>query len=68
MTEMVTNARYIADAVQIPVICDADTGYGNPLNCSARCGNMNGQAWPPSTGRSSLPEEVWLFAGKQGSR
>jgi 2-methylisocitrate lyase-like PEP mutase family enzyme len=32
MTEMITNARYIADAVQIPVICDADTGYGNPLN------------------------------------
>lgn len=29
---MVTNARYIADVVQIPVICDADTGYGNPLN------------------------------------
>src|SRR5882724_29315 len=32
MSEMVTNARYIADAVPIPVICDADTGYGNPLN------------------------------------
>src|ERR687892_1752446 len=32
MSEMVTNARYIADAAQIPVICDADTGYGNPLN------------------------------------
>ena len=32
MTEMVTNAKYIANAVEIPVICDADTGYGNPLN------------------------------------
>ena len=32
MTEMVTNGRYIANAVDIPVICDADTGYGNPLN------------------------------------
>ena len=32
MTEMVTNARYIADAVNIPVVCDADTGYGNALN------------------------------------
>ena len=32
MTEMVTNARYIANAVDIPVICDADTGYGNALN------------------------------------
>ena len=32
MTEMVTNARYVAAAVGIPVISDADTGYGNPLN------------------------------------
>ena len=32
MTEMVTNAKYIANAVEIPVICDADTGYGNALN------------------------------------
>ena len=32
MTEMVTNAKYIANAVNIPVICDADTGYGNALN------------------------------------
>jgi len=32
MTEMVANARYVAGAVEIPVICDADTGYGNPLN------------------------------------
>ena len=32
MTEMVTNARYIANAVDIPVVCDADTGYGNALN------------------------------------
>jgi 2-methylisocitrate lyase-like PEP mutase family enzyme len=32
MTEMVTNARFIADAVDIPVVCDADTGYGNALN------------------------------------
>ena len=32
MTEMTANARYIANAVDIPVICDADTGYGNALN------------------------------------
>ena len=32
MTEMTANARYIANAVAIPVICDADTGYGNALN------------------------------------
>jgi len=32
MTEMVENASRIADAVQIPLIADADTGYGNPIN------------------------------------
>ncbi|MFB3097665.1 MAG: oxaloacetate decarboxylase [Dehalococcoidia bacterium] len=32
MTEMVANAKYIAGAVDIPVICDADTGYGNMIN------------------------------------
>ncbi|MEK7807269.1 MAG: isocitrate lyase/PEP mutase family protein, partial [Chloroflexota bacterium] len=32
MTEMVANAKYVAGAVNLPVVCDADTGYGNPLN------------------------------------
>ena len=32
MTQMVDNARRIAQAVDVPVIADADTGYGNPLN------------------------------------
>lgn len=32
MTEMAANVRAIAKAVNIPVICDADTGYGNALN------------------------------------
>lgn len=32
MSEMVQNASRIADAVNIPLIADADTGYGNPLN------------------------------------
>ena len=31
-TEMVQNARYIAKAVSVPVVCDADTGYGNSIN------------------------------------
>ncbi len=31
-TEMLQNARYIAAAVDVPVICDADTGYGNAVN------------------------------------
>ena len=32
MTEMVANGAMLAQAVAIPVICDADTGYGNALN------------------------------------
>jgi 2,3-dimethylmalate lyase len=66
MTEMVSNARYIADAVQIPVICDADTGYGNPLNVQRtvreyeRAGvaaiHLEDQVFPKKCG---------FFAGKQ---
>ena len=32
MTEVITNARYIAQAVKVPVIADADNGYGNAIN------------------------------------
>src|SRR5580698_8717966 len=32
MTEMVGNAGRIAACVDVPVIADADTGYGSPLN------------------------------------
>src|ERR671938_1693964 len=32
MSEMVANARRIVAAVDVPVIADADTGYGNAIN------------------------------------
>src|SRR5690242_18716267 len=32
LAEMADNARRIAAAVSVPVLADADTGYGNPLN------------------------------------
>lgn len=32
MTEMVNNAKRIVQAVGVPVIADADTAYGNPIN------------------------------------
>jgi carboxyvinyl-carboxyphosphonate phosphorylmutase len=32
MTEMVSNAGHIASCVSLPIIADADTGYGNALN------------------------------------
>lgn len=32
MSEMAGNARRMAQAIGVPLIADADTGYGNPLN------------------------------------
>jgi carboxyvinyl-carboxyphosphonate phosphorylmutase len=32
LTEMVSRARGMVGAVDVPVFCDADTGYGNPVN------------------------------------
>ena len=32
MTEMVNQARNIVNATDLPLICDADHGYGNPIN------------------------------------
>lgn len=32
MTEMVENVAYLSAAVDVPLIADADTGYGNALN------------------------------------
>jgi 2-methylisocitrate lyase-like PEP mutase family enzyme len=60
MTEMVANARWICRAVEIPVICDADTGYGNPLNvmrtveefedAGAAAFHIEDQVWPKRCG------------------
>ena len=36
MTEMADNAGRIATAIRLPVIADADTGYGNELNAIRR--------------------------------
>ena len=66
MSEMVQNVRAIAHAVKIPVICDADTGYGNPLNvwrtvreyeeAGAAALHIEDQVWPKKCG---------FLAGKQ---
>jgi 2-methylisocitrate lyase-like PEP mutase family enzyme len=39
-TEMVDNARRIVGAVGVPVVADADTGYGNPLNVIRTVGDF----------------------------
>lgn len=60
MPEMVANARAISQSVSIPVICDADTGYGNPLNvwrtvreyedAGASALHIEDQVWPKRCG------------------
>jgi 2-methylisocitrate lyase-like PEP mutase family enzyme len=60
LTEMAANARIICRAVEVPVICDADTGYGNPLNvirtveeyedAGAAALHIEDQVWPKRCG------------------
>jgi len=71
MTEMVENVRAIARSVPIPVICDADTGYGNPTNVWRTVGeyehagaaalHIEDQVWPKRcgflTGKQVIPME-----------
>lgn len=59
-TEMVQSLKGIADATDIPIIADADTGYGNALNvirtvreyetAGASCIFLEDQAWPKRCG------------------
>ena len=59
-TEMVDNAMRIVDASGLPVIADADTGYGNPINMRRtirdyeRAGvagvHVEDQVWPKRCG------------------
>lgn len=59
-TEMIERARRICSSVDIPIIVDADTGYGNPLNVyrtvkeliaagAAGC-FLEDQVWPKKCG------------------
>lgn len=59
-TEMIDNAGRIADASELPLIADADTGYGNPINTRRtirdyeKAGvagvHIEDQAWPKRCG------------------
>lgn len=70
MSEMVQNVRAIAHAVKIPVICDADTGYGNPVNvwrtvreyeeAGASALHIEDQVWPKKCGFLSGKEVIPL--------
>ncbi len=66
LTEMVTNARYIANAVRIPVICDADTGYGNPLNVQRTVREYEAAGVAAIHLEDQVfPKKCGFFAGKQ---
>lgn len=74
MSEMVMNAGQIAEAVALPVIADADTGYGNELNVvrtvreyeKARVAGIHieDQGFPKKCGhlddKEIVPREDWL--------
>jgi carboxyvinyl-carboxyphosphonate phosphorylmutase len=67
-TETVENARRICKAVSVPVIVDADTGYGNPLsvwkivneleNAGASGIFLEDQKWPKRCGHMSGKEVI----------
>ena len=66
MTEMVANAKYIANAVGIPVICDADTGYGNPLNVQRTVREYQSAGVAAiHIEDQSFPKKCGFFEGKQ---
>ncbi len=66
-TEIVQNAKYMVSAIDIPLLCDADTGYGNPINVwrtvreyeavGAAAIHIEDQVFPKKCG---------FFVGKQG--
>lgn len=68
MTEMVDHLRGIAGAVSVPVVADADTGYGNALNvrrtvaeyeaAGAQAIILEDQLWPKKCGHFAGPRQV----------
>jgi len=74
MSEMVANAGRIAAAVEVPVIADADTGYGDELNVFRTVGeyersgiagiHIEDQEFPKKCGhlegKQIIPREDWL--------
>jgi 2-methylisocitrate lyase-like PEP mutase family enzyme len=66
MTEVVTQTRNIVRSVEVPVVADCDTGYGNPINVQRTIREFE------SAGVSALfmedqvsPKRCGHFSGKQ---
>jgi 2-methylisocitrate lyase-like PEP mutase family enzyme len=70
LSEMAENVRVIARAAGVPVVCDADTGYGNPVNVwhtvreYERAGaaglHLEDQRWPKRCGFLSGKQVISL--------
>lgn len=74
-TEVVERARAICNSVSIPIIVDADTGYGNPLNvhrtvtqlidAGAKGCFLEDQVWPKKCGhmrnKKVIDREGYLY-------
>jgi 2-methylisocitrate lyase-like PEP mutase family enzyme len=68
MTEMLDNVRSLAGAVEIPLIADGDTGYGNAMNvvrtvreyeaAGAAAIHIEDQVWPKRCGHMSGKEVI----------
>jgi 2-methylisocitrate lyase-like PEP mutase family enzyme len=78
LTEMADSARAIADAVSVPVIADADTGFGNQLNVQRtvrefeRAGiagiHIEDQVFPKKCGHFEGKRVIPLFEAAQKIR
>ena len=52
LTEMINKAREIVDAVDIPIVSDAETGYGNAVNVYRAVKEFDRPASPPSISKT----------------
>ena len=66
MAEMAANLGYIANAVRIPVIADADTGYGNFVNAQRTVAEYeSASAAAMHLEDQVFPKRCGFFEGKQ---
>ena len=66
MAEMVANLGYITEGVEVPVIADADTGYGNAINVQRTVREYeNAGAAAMHLEDQVFPKRCGFFEGKQ---
>ena len=69
LSEMVENARVIARVSNVPVLCDADTGFGGPVNVARAVNLYEGREPPACTSRiKRFPNAAVTWRGRPSSR